>query len=210
VPVPVVKPRPEPPKEEAKPVEKPVEKKPDPPKPTETAKADPKATAAVKPSDKKVADKKQESAKSASSKESDFNADDIAALLNKQAPANGGAKRSTQTAALGGKTNTGGSKLTQSEMDALRGQIQKNWSIIAGIEGADGVLIKVTMKLDESGDIIGEPEVTASGGSDNARRTLQASALRAVRRSAPFKNLPADKYDAWSEVVVNFDPSELL
>ncbi len=210
VPVPVVKPRPEPPKEEAKPVEKPVEKKLDPPKPTETAKADPKATAAVKPSDKKVADKKQESAKSASSKESDFNADDIAALLNKQAPANGGAKRSTQTAALGGKTNTGGSKLTQSEMDALRGQIQKNWSIIAGIEGADGVLIKVTMKLDESGDIIGEPEVTASGGSDNARRTLQASALRAVRRSAPFKNLPADKYDAWSEVVVNFDPSELL
>ncbi len=66
------------------------------------------------------------------------------------------------------------------------------------------------MKLDQSGAIIGRPEVTASGGSDAARRTLEGSALRAVMRSSPFKNLPADKYDAWSEVVVNFDPSELL
>ena len=39
---------------------------------------------------------------------------------------------------------------------------------------------------------------------------LEGSALRAVMRSSPFKNLPADKYDSWSEVVVNFDPSELL
>jgi hypothetical protein len=29
-------------------------------------------------------------------------------------------------------------------------------------------------------------------------------------KSAPFKNLPADKYDAWSEVVVNFDPSQFM
>ena len=108
------------------------------------------------------------------------------------------------------KKTTGGSSLSQSEMDALRGQIQKNWSVISGIEGAEGVIIKVTMKLDQNGEIIGQPDVEASGGSDSARRTLQSSALRAVRRSAPFKGLPPDKYDAWSEVVVNFDPSELL
>src|SRR5262249_46370184 len=159
-----------------------------------------------KPTDKKDG-KKQETAKSSSSKQSDFNADQIAMLLNKQEASGGGAERSSAPAAAGGEKTTGGSKLSQSEMDALRGQIQKNWSVIAGIEGADGVLIKGTMKLAQSGGIVGEPEVTATGGSDTARRTLQASALRAVRRSAPFKNLPADKYDAWSEVVVNFDPS---
>jgi hypothetical protein len=38
---------------------------------------------------------------------------------------------------------------------------------------------------------------------------MESSARRAVLRSSPFKNLPADKYDSWSEVVVNFDPSEL-
>jgi hypothetical protein len=199
VPVPAARPRPELPKpEEAKPVEKPEPKK------TETAKP------AEKTPDKKVADKKQETAKSASSKQSDFNADEIASLLNKQDAAGGGAKRSAQPAALGGKKTTSGSTLSQSEMDALKGQIQNNWSVIAGIEGAQGMVITVTMKLDESGAIIGRPEVSTTGGSDSARRMLEGSALRAVMRSSPFKNLPADKYDSWSEVVVNFDPSELL
>lgn len=200
--------------------------KPEAPKPTETkvaeAKpADAKATDA-KASDAKATEqasanknaktgpKAQESAKAASSKQSDFNADEVASLLNKTDAKGGGAKRSADPAAFGGKKTTGGSTLSQSEMDALRGQIQKNWSVIAGIEGAEGMVIRVTMRLDRNGDIVGQPEVEARGGSDSARRTLEGSAVRAVRRSAPFKNLPPDKYDAWSEVVVNFDPSELL
>lgn len=195
VPVPAARPEPQPPKEKA--AEKPAEKKPETPK------------AAEKPTDKKVADRKQETAKSTSSQQSDFNADEIAALLNKQEAAGGGARRSTETAALGGKKTTAGSKLSQSELDALRGQIQNNWSTFAGIEGLQGMIIRVKMSLDESGAIIGQPEVSSSGGSDTARRTMEASARRAVLKSAPFRNLPADKYDAWSEVVVNFDPSDL-
>lgn len=197
VPVPAARPKPEPPKEQAKPAEKSAEKKPETPK------------AAEKPSDKKVADKKQETAKSTSSKESDFNADEIAALLNKQDASGGGAKRSTETAALGDKKANSGSTLSHSEMDALRGQISSNWSTFAGIEGLQGMIIRVKIRLDESGAIIGDPEVSSSGGSDTARRTMEASARRAVLRSSPLKNLPADKYDAWNEVVINFDPSDL-
>lgn len=201
-------PKPEPPKEEAKPVEKPPEKKPDQQKPTETAKADSKATETAKPTDKKDG-KKQETAKSSSSQKSDFNADQISALLNKQEASGGGAKRSSSPASTGSTKPSNASKLSLSEMDALRGQIQNNWSTIAGIEGLQGMIIKVKIKLDKSGEIIGEPEVSSTGGSDTARRTMEASARRAVLRSSPFKNLPAEKYDAWSEVVVNFDPSEL-
>ncbi len=205
-------PKPEPPKEEAKPVEKPAEKppekKPDTPKPTETAKADAKATESAKPTDKKDS-KKQETAKSSSSQKSEFNADQVAALLNKQEASGGGAKRSTSPASTGSTKPSSASKLSLSEMDALRGQIQNNWSTIAGIEGLQGMVIRVKIKLDQSGAIVGEPEVTSTGGSDTARRTMEASARRAVLRSSPFKNLPADKYDAWSDVVVNFDPSEL-
>jgi outer membrane biosynthesis protein TonB len=197
VPVPAARPRPEPPKEQAKPAETPAEKKPETPK------------AAEKPSDKKVADKKQETAKSTSSKDSDFNADEIAALLNKQEASGGGAKRSTETAALGGKKTTSGSTLSQGEMDALRSLISSNWSTFAGIEGLDGMMIKVKMRLDESGAIIGEPEVSSTGGSDTARRTMEASVRRAVLKSAPFQNLPAEKYDAWGELIVNFDPSSM-
>ncbi|MFN3319732.1 MAG: hypothetical protein ACK43M_13360 [Allorhizobium sp.] len=182
-PIPAARPQPE--------IAKPAEKKP--PKPD--AKKDTKA---------------QETAKSKPQMESDFNADDVAALLNKTDAAGGGAKRSTAPEALGGSTNTGGSTLSQSELDALRGIIQNNWLITPGMADAADVRVRVTFRLDQNGELIGEPEATATGGSPSAQQVLMSGAVRAVRKSAPFTNLPPDKYDAWSEVVVNFDPSELM
>ncbi|HET7414040.1 MAG TPA: cell envelope integrity protein TolA [Pararhizobium sp.] len=185
--------RPQPP--QPKTAEKPKPEKPEPPKkpekkPDEIAKAIEKA--------------------SSSAKKSDFNADKIAALLNREEAAGGGAKRSTQTASLGADhTTSPNHKLTQSEMDALRAQIQRNWNIIPGMADGQDIRVQVTMRLDPTGAIVGQPQVTATGGSDSTRRTLAGSAMRAVLMSSPFKGLPPDKYDAWSEVVVNFDPSQL-
>ncbi|AJD42674.1 hypothetical protein C9413_17205 [Rhizobium sp. SEMIA 4085] len=196
VPTPVAKPQVKPP--EQKPAEKPPEK------------AQDQQKTADKQPDKKKADKAQEKAKASSSKQSDFNADDIAALLNKQEPSNGGAKRSTEVASLGAKkSNNTGAKLSMSEMDALRNAIAGNWQIIPGLADMDQVRITVHMKLDENGEIIGDPEVEATGGNESTRRALAGGAYRAVKRSAPFTNLPKDKYDAWSEVIVNFDPSQM-
>jgi outer membrane biosynthesis protein TonB len=186
--------------------------KPEKPKPAETKPAESKPTEAEAPKspDKKKDTKTQETAKSKSTKESDFNADEVAALLNKNDPTAGGAKASQDKAAFGGKKTTGGSKLSQSEMDALKGAIQNNWSFIPGLAGMDGMVITVRFKLDESGNLIGEPEVSASGGEASTQQVMMGSARRAILRSAPFANLPPDKYDAWSEVVVNFDPSEMM
>jgi hypothetical protein len=50
----------------------------------------------------------------------------------------------------------------------------------------------------------------ATGGSDSARRALAGGVRRAIMKSRPFKGLPPEKYDAWSEVVVNFDPSAMM
>lgn len=210
VPVPQLKPQPPtPPAVAEKPVEKPPEKKPD-TKPADKPTDKKSDQTADKSSDStKKDDKKRETAKAAASKDSDFDADEISALLNKQKPSGGGKKSSTQEAALGGKTTTGNSKLSQSEIDALRSQIQNNWSVPAGMSGVAGMVIKVHFKLDESGQLVGEPEVTVTGGSSSSQDALSSSATRAVMMSAPFKNLPRDKYDAWSEVVVNFDPSDL-
>ncbi|OLP53618.1 hypothetical protein BJF92_05550 [Rhizobium rhizosphaerae] len=185
-----------------------VEPKPEPPKPVEQAKTTPPAQTAKTP-DRKADEGKKESKKSASSKQSDFNADEIASLLNKQESSGGGAKRSTQTAALGGKKATGGSTLSQSDKDAIKQQIQNNWSIIPGIADTAGILIKVTLHLDRDGNIIGQPEISASGGSDSARRTHEGGVRRAIMKSLPLKGLPPDKYDDWSEMVLNFDPSEM-
>ncbi|GEO87302.1 hypothetical protein GCM10007920_25580 [Ciceribacter naphthalenivorans] len=217
-------PKPAPPAEKAPPEEATAEEiplpdnvplpaaKPKPPKPAEAKPAEtkPSQSETAKAQDKKKDVKTQETAKSKSAKESDFNADEVAALLNKNDPTAGGAKASPDKAAFGGKKTTGGSKLSQSEMDALRGQIQNNWSVIPGLADASDVRIRVKFQLDESGELIGEPEVTATGGTPQTQQVLMGGARRAVLRSAPFKNLPRDKYDAWSEVIVNFDPSELM
>ena len=152
---------------------------------------------------------KPDSQENASSKESDFNADEVAALLNKQDAAGGGAKRSTETASLGGERTTRGNTLSQSEMDALRGQIQKYWNIIPGMADGGDVRVTVKMRLDPAGNIIGEPDVSASGGSAGTRGTLSGSARRAVLRAQPYQ-LPKEKYDSWAEVIVNFDPSQMF
>jgi len=198
VPTPVVKPQVKPP--EQKPAEKPPEKPQDQPK------------AAEKPTDKKKDDKKQEVAKAASSMKSDFNADEISALLNKTDPSAGGAKRSTQEASLGAKKSNGGAKLSQSEIDAVRGQISGNWTVVSGLAGANEVQLQVRVQLDQGGNVVGEPEVIATGGPDSTRQALKSSVYRAVMKSSPLKNLPADKYEGengWNEMVLNFDASDL-
>ncbi len=187
--------------------------RPDQPKPepkqekTETAAAQ---AATAKTPERKKEQKKQETAKSAPTKDTDVLADEVAALLNKQDPSGGGAKRSTKEESLGGEKKSSAAKLSQSELDALRGAIEKNWSVVSGMADAADIRIQVKMKLDKSGEIVGEPQVTATGGTESSRDVLASSARRAVLRSAPFTNLPKDKYDAWSEVVVNFDPSQLM
>ncbi len=141
--------------------------------------------------------------------ESEFDADEIAALLNQEAPSGGGQQSSQEQAALGGSTTTGGEQLSQSELDALRGQIQRCWSIIPGMAGAEEVRVRVSMQLSPDGTIAGQPQVSASGGPDGTQRALSSGALRAVMRCAPYQ-LPAEKYETWANVVVNFDPSQMF
>lgn len=133
--------------------------------------------------------------------------DAIANLLNRERGSGGGAAASERTASLGGERSTGGTTLTQSEMDALRAQIQACWNPPAGVIDAADLRVSVQFRLDRSGMVEGRPTVTSSSGN----RQADESARRAVLRCGlnGFR-LPADKYDAWQVVVVNFDPSEMF
>jgi colicin import membrane protein len=178
--------------------------------PSPAAKPQPPQAQTAKAPDRKEAEKptKQASAKPKSDEKS-FNADEVAALLNKEKPSGGGAKRSTEQASLGGDKSTGGSKLSQSEMDALRGQVQRCWNIPAGALDGAALKVSVKFKLDPSGALEGSPEIISGGGGDGVARAAAEAARRAVSRCAPY-NLPAEKYDAWADVIVNFDPSEMF
>lgn len=177
--------------------------------PTPTARPERPPAQTAKTPERKNNDAQNRPSKLASAKESKFDADEVAALLNREEAAGGGAKRSTREAALGGRRTTGGTSLSQSEMDALRGQIQRCWQIVPGMADGGDVRVQVTMRLNRSGEIDGQPSVNASGGSEQTRRVLAGGARRAVLRCAPY-NLPAEKYETWADVVVNFDPSKMF
>ena len=174
------------------------EARPQPPKP-ETAKAP----------DNKDAAKPTEQASRPKSEEKQFDADQVAALLNKDKASGGGAKRSTDSAALGSDKPTNAAKLTQSEEDSLRSQVQRCWNIPAGAQDAESMKVSVQFKLDPSGALQGSPEIISGGGSSGVERAAAEAARRAVARCAPY-NLPAGKYEAWADVIVNFDPSEMF
>jgi TolA protein len=206
VPVPMSRPKVEPQK---------VEEKKDEPKKVEEKKEekkDVKVTEAKTEKNKNAKkDKENKKAKkSTTSKDSDFNANEIAELLNKVDNESGGKKRNKSDKSFGAETtNSTAQKLSQSEMDALKGLIEKNWSILPGTE-TNGVVITVRFELNENGEIVGEPEVKGSGGDASSLEVLEGGAKRAVMRSAPFDQLPKDKYDTWKVVTVNFTPSDIM
>ena len=232
VPVPDVKPQPTPPKTveqkpEVKPVPKPDVKVAD-AKPTDKTATQSISKEKSADDGKKDADKKRESAKGPKSTSSDFNEDQISAMLNNTSSKGGAARSSkqasagaeTQVASRGGMKSLGGGKLSQSQKDGLRDLIGKNWNVVPGMEGASDVTIKVHVRLDKSGQIIGAPEVSVSGGPATTQQALRGAAERAVLKSRDDLQkevnagglLPPDKYDGadgWNELVLNFDPRDL-
>ena len=181
--------------------------------PTPQARPQPPQAEAARTPERREPEKRQEQSRqtaSSSSSQSDTRnvEDEVAALLNREKASGGGAKRSSDQAALGGRQTTG-AKLSQSEMDALRGQIQRCWNVPAGAADAQELKVSVQFRLDPSGALDGAPRIVSGGDAGGIARTAAESARRAVIRCAPY-TLPSDKYDAWSEVIVHFDPRDMF
>ncbi len=141
------------------------------------------------------------------SKEKDGIAEKMADLLNHEKASGGGAKRSADQASLGATKSTGGNKLSQNEMDALRGIISKNWNKPVGAPDYPDMIVVVKFRLTKTGEVDGTPTVTGSGGDATVLNAAKSGALRAVMRSAPY-TLPQDKYEGgWDVVELTFHPA---
>ncbi|MEJ8473039.1 cell envelope biogenesis protein TolA [Roseibium algae] len=141
-------------------------------------------------------------------KEQDFNPNQISALLNKVEPAGGSTSTSQEPASLGSRLGEESVAMSQSELDALRGQVAQCWSPPVGAVGAETLNVRVKFSLDRSGAVSASPEVLNSS-SNPAFRAAASSAVRAVMRCGPY-SLPAAKYETWQDVIINFDPREML
>jgi len=180
--------------------------------PTPQARPQPPQAQTARTPERREPERRQEPRRetAAASSESDTRniEDEVAALLNREKASGGGGRRSNEQAALGGRQTTG-AKLSQSEMDALRGQIQRCWNVPAGAADAQDLKVSVQFRLDPSGALDGAPQIVAGGGGAGIERAAAESARRAVLACAPY-TLPSDKYEAWAEVIVHFDPRDMF
>ncbi len=177
------------------------------PAPQARPKPQPAQAESAKAPDRKDADKPvKEATSKPKSDEKQFNADEITALLDKQKPSGGGAKRSTQQASLGGEKDQG-QKLSKSEQGALEDQLGHCWTLPVGLEGSEDFTVVVRFNLNASGKLEGRPTVEKSSGNPQ----FDASAVRAVQKcDVAGLQVPAGKQDIWSDVRVNFDPRAML
>lgn len=147
-----------------------------------------------------------------------FNPTDIAKLLQSKEPAQStgaSAQQVNRTASLG--TERGASQKLSPSMRAqlvgiIQDQLLKCWSVPIGLANAKGAVVpSVRMKLNTDGSLAGQPGVINSSA-DPLFRVAADSALTATRRCAPLR-IPAQfaaYYDDWRDVVVNFDPRDVL
>ncbi|WP_027055552.1 energy transducer TonB family protein [Mesorhizobium erdmanii] len=177
------------------------------PAPEARPKPQPAQAESAKAPDRKDAEKPvKEASSKPKSDDKQFNANEISALLDKQKPSGGGAKRSTQQASLGGEKDQG-QKLSKSEQGALEDQLGHCWTLPVGLEGSEDFTVVIRFNLDASGKLEGRPTVEKSSGNPQ----FDASAVRAVQKcDVAGLQVPAGKQDIWSDVRVNFDPRAML
>jgi outer membrane biosynthesis protein TonB len=141
---------------------------------------------------------------------SKFNADQVAALLDKRDPQRQMAAAET----LGSQPNLGASngtaaQLSQSEIDALRSRISTCWSPPAGVNASTKIYVVLRVLFKPDASMSREP-VLVEGTASALGPALAESAKRALMLCQPFTMLKPEHYDQWKDLELKFDPQELL
>jgi len=224
--------KPEPQKEEAKPTP-PVKAEPPPPppepKPPEPKKAEtpppplePKAEPKPEPKpEPKKEEAKPEPPKEKPKKTKEEELDQLLKTLRedakKEKPKEASpAKKPAEDA--GSKTKSdapydASQPMSMTELDAIRSQIAKCWSVPAGAKNAENLQVTLRVQLAQDGTVMLvelADESKARYGSDTFYRAASDSAMRAVRQCSPLQNLPPEKYQTWRDIIMTFDPKEML
>ncbi|MDD9900007.1 MAG: energy transducer TonB [Alphaproteobacteria bacterium] len=105
-----------------------------------------------------------------------------------------------------------GARMTMSEEEALRRQLEKCWNVPFGAKDAENLQVEVFMVINTDRTLRAARIVDqARYNKDSFFRAAADSAMRAVRNPlcSPFE-LPPDKYDIWNTTIVTFDPSMMF
>ncbi|MFZ4541077.1 MAG: hypothetical protein ACOYNL_04600 [Rickettsiales bacterium] len=103
--------------------------------------------------------------------------------------------------------------LSISEKDTIRSQFMVCWTMPAGAKDAHTLAARVKVTMQADGTVTSAvlaPEQMGRYNSDTFFRAAADSAIRAVHKCSPLKNLPPDKYGSWREMELNFDPQDMV
>ncbi|GLK78838.1 cell envelope integrity protein TolA [Methylopila turkensis] len=175
-----------------------------------------KAEAERKAAEAKAEERKFDPNKIASllkNSQSTSNAPSKSALEDKRAPGRTQtAARETAPETTAGTSRGTATKLSLSQRNgidnAVREQVMQCWNPPFGAANGDSLAVRVTFTLNADGTLSDGPTVV-NNSSNPAFRAAAGAATRAVQRCAPLK-LPADAYDYWRQVTINFDPKEMM
>jgi hypothetical protein len=104
------------------------------------------------------------------------------------------------------RSELGEARLSIGEIDALMRQIGRCWTLPAGIDGIEDMVVRLRIQVRPDRSVLGVTiEDQGRLNRDPTFRAVAESARRAVDRCSPL-NLPADKYALWREIVMNFFP----
>ena len=153
----------------------------------------------------------EEAAAKAAKKAKELNLDDISEFLDKdskeatapQKPSDDSGEPAQGEANLQGNDDA----IAATLVDLLRQNLAKCWRIPPGAREAD-VTVKVRFRLDQSGNLMGDPEVLG-GSNDPMFETTAQSVLSAVAQCQSYDYLPADHYDLWRENTMLFNPNKM-
>ena len=165
---------------------------------------------------KKLAEAKR---KEDEKKKQKFDADRIAALLDKTPDKKGAPQRSnspdpnaTHKGPTAGNPTGNDTVLSAREIDMLNGmlgaQLRRCYSLPGAGGGANIPIVELRWRMKPDGTVDGQPEVL-QGGSGPLAQVAVDTAVRAVLQCQPF-SLPPDKYQVWKVIERAFDPSNML
>lgn len=105
-----------------------------------------------------------------------------------------------------------GTRLTVSEVDAVRRQFEKCWNVPIGARNPEELVVEIKVRVNRDRTVRDAVIVDqARTAADSFFRAMAESAKRAVlhKNCSPLR-LPPDKYNAWKEMTVVFDPSGMV
>jgi outer membrane biosynthesis protein TonB len=173
---------------------------------------DPIADKIKKPDEKKPDIKAEQPMppKKPEKKQPKFDADKIAALLDKRDPQRNAAPgEQLNTVPSLGASFGNDKRLSQSELDALRARLMALWSPPIGAQDAERLQITIRIKFKRDGTLAAGPQVLTSG--TGVRFTaMRDSAARAILVGQPYKMLRPETYDIWQEIDFTFDTKDMF